>query len=205
MPTDLSSPPDLVLASSSPARAALLLAAGIAVAVRPARLDEDALRAALRAEGATPRDMADALAEMKARRVAEKDPAARVLGCDQVLELDGKDFGKATDRDEAASQLRELAGRTHVLWSAAVLYEAARPVWRHVGEARLTLRPLSDAAIAAYLDRSWPDVADSVGCYKLEGEGVRLMTRIEGDHFTILGLPLLPLAGYLIDRGVVPA
>ncbi|KAM3106078.1 Maf family protein, partial [Phormidesmis sp. 146-33] len=141
----------------------------------------------------------------KARKVAEKHPTDLVLGCDQVLALDRQTFAKPETPDDARAQLRTLRGKTHKLLSAAVVYENAEPVWRHVSEARLTMHDVSDAYLDAYLDRNWDSVRHSVGCYKIEEEGVRLFTNITGDHFTILGLPLLPLLAWMRNRGMIPA
>lgn len=193
----------LVLASGSATRRRLLENAGVAFEPVPASVDEAALRAGLAREGATPRDMADALAEMKARKVAEKRPGALVLGCDQVLEFRGEALAKPAAPDEARAQLRRLRGARHSLLSAAVIYADGAPVWRHVGVARLTMRAFTDAYLDAYLARNWARVRDSVGGYKLEEEGARLFARVEGDVFTILGLPLLELLAYLVLRGEI--
>lgn len=195
----------LLLASASAIRLQLLRSAGLDVTALPARIDEEAIRAALQAEGATPRDVADALAESKALRLANRNPDALVLGCDQVLEFRHQIFSKPDTPDAARAQLQAMRGQTHKLLSSLVLYDAGQPVWRHVGEVRLTMRPVSDSYLEEYLSRNWPGLRDAVGAYKLEEEGVRLFSKIEGDYFTVLGLPLLPLLGYLADRGMIPA
>lgn len=193
----------LLLASASPIRLALLRNAGLEVTAQPARIDEEAVRVGLQAENANPRDVADTLAELKARKLADKNPQALVLGCDQVLAFKGEVWAKPESRDQARSQLQTLRGRTHQLLSALVLYHRAEPIWRHVGQARLTMTDFSDSYLDAYLDRNWPGVASSVGAYQLEGEGIRLFSSVEGDYFTILGLPLLPLLSYLSLRGFI--
>lgn len=193
----------MILASTSPTRLQMLRAAGLDPTPIAPRVDEAAIRDALTAEGANPRDIADTLAEMKARKVAEKHPTDIVLGCDQVLALDRQTFAKPETPDDARAQLRQLRGKTHKLLSAAVVYEAAEPVWRHVGEARLTMRDFSDAYLDDYLTRNWDSVRHSVGCYKIEEEGVRLFSAIQGDHFTILGLPLIPLLAWAGTKGMI--
>jgi septum formation protein len=193
----------LILASGSPIRATLLRNAGLTFAVEVARVDEDSVKQALLAEAASPRDIADALAEMKAFKVAARHPEAIVIGCDQVLEFGREVLSKPATPTQAIAQIRALRGQTHRLLSAVVLYHRGEPVWRHVGTARLTMHTMSDQWIAAYVTRNWDSVRDAVGAYKLEEEGVRLFSRVEGDYFTVLGLPLLDLLSYLQLRGTL--
>lgn len=193
----------IVLASGSQIRRELLRNAGLDVEVKPVKVDEAMIRDAMVAEGASPRDIADALAEQKARRGGQRDPDALVLGCDQVLAFDGQVFSKPKDRAELRAQLDRLNGNRHQLLSAAVLWQDGRAVWRHVGIVRLTMRECSDAFLDDYIDRNWSSICTSVGGYKLEEEGVRLFQRIEGDYFYVLGLPLLELLGYLTIRGII--
>lgn len=201
------SPParPLRLASGSAIRLHLLQAAGLTVSATAVRLDEPALRDSMLAEGATPRDVADGLAEMKARKLADREPSALILGCDQVLDLNGKIWGKPETPDAARAQLCAFRGQTHRLLSALVLYDAQKPVWRHVEEVRLTMRSFTDSYLDAYLQRNWPDIKESVGGYMLESEGIRLFERIDGDYFSVLGMPILPLLAYLQQRGFIPA
>lgn len=196
----------LVLASRSAGRRALLENAGIPHDVMTASIDEDAAKASLRARGLGARDLADALAELKALKVSAKCPGDLVLGCDQTLALDGGTmFDKAPDRSTLAGQLRQLSGKTHSLFSAIVLAEQGQPVWRHIERVRMTMRPLSDAFIADYLEAEGDGLLGCVGGYRIEGRGVQLFSRIEGSHFAIIGLPLLPLLDYLRTRGILGA
>lgn len=195
----------LILASGSEIRAQLLRNAGVAVDIVPARIDEEAIRAALEAEAATPRDVADTLAELKAQRIAAKHPDALVIGCDQVLAFGQNILSKPETPEIALAQLKSLRGQKHQLLSAAVIYGEGKPLWRHVGVVRLHMRDASDAYLADYVARNWNSIRHSVGAYKLEEEGVRLFTRIEGDYFNVLGLPLLELLSYLTLRGTLPS
>ncbi|WP_292284613.1 Maf family protein [Marivita sp.] len=192
---------DLILASGSQIRADLLRNAGLRIDVRPARIDEESIRQALEAEEAASRDIADTLAEMKARKVSEKSPGTLVLGCDQVLSVNKAVLSKPKSPDEARDQLRLLRNTSHTLLSAAVLYEDAKPTWRHVGVVRLRMRDFSDAFLDSYIERNWDSVRHSVGAYKLEEEGARLFTQVQGDYFTVLGLPLLELLNHLVLTG----
>ncbi len=194
---------DLILASGSNTRAELLRRAGLEIAIEPAKIDEDAIKQSLLAEGAPPRDIADSLGEAKARRISSRRPEALVLGCDQALELEGALISKPVDQDHALAQLKSMRGKKHTLYSAAVICEDMRPIWRHVGQAHLFMRDLSDGYLEDYLARNWESVAGCVGNYKLEEEGVRLFGKIDGDYFTVLGLPLLEILSYLTLRGTL--
>jgi septum formation protein len=195
----------LILASGSEIRAKLLRNAGLKIDIQVAKVDEDAIKQSLLAEDTSPRDIADSLAEAKARRVSSGNAGKMVLGCDQVLDFDGRLISKSEDRARALDLLKAMRGRRHTLYSAAVIYEDARPVWRHIGQARLTMRDISDDYLEDYLVRNWGSVSGCVGHYKLEEEGVRLFTRMEGDYFSVLGLPLLEILSYLTLRGTVPS
>jgi septum formation protein len=190
----------LTLASGSAIRASLLRNAGLDIVVHPVRVDEATIRESLLADGASSRDIADALAEHKALKGSTRAPEALVLGCDQILDCDGRLYAKPMDPADAVAQLRSLRGKTHRLFTAAVLYDRGQPVWRHVNVPRLTMRPLSDALIDDYVSRNWDDIRHCVGCYQIEGPGVRLFEHIDGDLFSIQGLPLLELLTILIQR-----
>lgn len=195
----------IILASGSEIRAQLLQNAGVAFDISVARVDEDAVRNSLLAEQASPRDIADTLAELKAQRVAARHPDALVIGCDQVLALGYKLYSKPASPQEALSQLNALSGQKHQLLSAVVIYGDGKPLWRHVGVVRLFMHDNSDAYLQDYVDRNWQSIRHAVGAYKLEEEGVRLFARIEGDYFSVLGLPLLEVLSYLKRRGTLPS
>lgn len=192
----------LILASMSAARRAMLTAAEVPFEAVAAGVDEESAKAGLRAQGLNARDLADALAELKAIRISQRRPGAIVLGCDQTLMLDdGSMLDKPGDR--LAEQLRSLSGKTHSLYSAVVAAENGQPVWRSVDRVKLTMRPLSEAFIADYVAHEGAAVAGCVGGYRIEGTGIQLFSRIEGSHFTILGLPMIALLDWLRVRGIL--
>ncbi|MBV6656539.1 MAG: septum formation protein Maf [Devosiaceae bacterium] len=194
---------DLVLASGSAIRRELLVNVGLTVETRPAEIDERALEEGLL--GASPEMLAIALAEAKAQWVSQKVPGALVLGCDQVLDHDGEVLHKAPDRAAASAKLARLSGSTHTLISAAALVRDGKTLWSGSDMAQLTMRSLSARDIDAYLDRAGDAATASVGAYRLEEHGAALFERFEGNHFTILGLPLLMVLHALRDLGVDPA
>ena len=195
----------LVLASASKARRALLEAAGLEILTDPAALDEAAVKASLASEGAGSADIALALAELKALRVSPRHPGLIVLGADQILECEGERFDKPEDLAAARAQLRALEGRRHRLISALVALRDGQRLWHHCGEALLTMRSFSEAFLESYLAAAGPAVLGSVGAYQLEGRGAQLFTQVEGDYFTVLGLPLLPLLDFLRLQGELAA
>ncbi|MCW3797737.1 Maf family nucleotide pyrophosphatase [Sphingomonas sp. BN140010] len=193
---------DLVLASTSPIRGTLLANVGIPYAAETPEVDETRVKQGFVGSDA---ELAVALAEAKALSVSQRRPEALVIGSDSVLSVDGRRFSKPGGRQEAAEHLRFFSGKTMELTSGVALAQGGAVVWRTTEAARLAVRPLSDAFIAGYLDADWPEVSYCVGVFRLEGPGAQLFERINGDHFTILGLPLLPLLGELRARGMLPA
>lgn len=195
--------PDIILASGSASRRALLSGAGIvATSVKP-NVDEDAHKAAMRRDKISVRDQAMHLAEAKAIKVS-RTQSGLVIGGDQMLNLEGEAFDKPQDMNAAANHLRKLSGKTHTLETAIVICENGQPVWRHLARPKLTVRPLNEDFIQFYLQQCGEPLLSTVGAYMLEGMGSQLFTKIEGDYFSILGLPLLPLLDYLRVRNVIP-
>lgn len=195
--------PRLVLASASAARRAVLAAAGLRFAAEAAAVDEAALKESARAEGIPAGEAATLLAEAKARRVARRDPDALVVGADQILVCDGAWFDKPADMAAARAQLLALRGRAHELETALVCWRGGERVWGHVETPRLTMRAFSDAFLEAYLEAEGDAVLSSVGGYRLEGLGAHLFASVRGEQAAVLGLPLLPLLGFLRDHGVL--
>ena len=191
----------IILASGSAIRSQMLRQAAVPHEVQVARVDEEMIKSSLIAEGAPPRDIADALAELKASKVSDKNPGALVIGCDQVLDHKGALLNKPETPADALAQLKSLRGDRHTLLSAAVIYENSKPLWRHIGQVRLRMRDVSDAYLEDYVHRNWESIRHAVGAYKLEEEGVRLFSHIEGDYFNVLGMPLLEILNYLALRG----
>lgn len=193
----------LLLASQSAGRANMLRAAGLSFEASPAHVDEEALTAALQAEGQTARNIADALAEAKAIKISARLPGVIVLGADSTLVLDdGTMLTKPEDAEDAKEQLRAMAGQRHRLFSAVVAARDGQPIWRHIGEAKLWIRALSDDAIDAYVQENWDSIRWTVGCYEIEGAGVQLFEKVEGDPWTIIGMPMLPLLQWLRTIGI---
>jgi len=196
--------PEVILASGSSSRRAMLTAAGIAFTAITPDIDEDELRARMPPKAAAKGDaVAGHLAECKALAVSARHPNALVVGCDQVLICEGRLFNKAVDENAAGVALRALRGRTHELISAAVIAKAEAITWRCTDVARLQMRAFSDDFLADYLRAEVPDILGSVGCYRIEGRGAQLFARVEGDQFTIRGLPLVPLLTALREQGAL--
>lgn len=192
----------LVLASASASRRRMLEAAGLTFEIDPPRTDEEAAKASLRAAGLKPRDQADALAELKALSVSRRRPGF-VIGADQMLAIEGDVLDKPKDMEEARAHLRRMRGKTHELLTAAVVAREGAIIWRHVDTPRLLMREFSDDFVEDYLKVAGPAVLASVGAYQLEGLGAQLFARVEGDFFSVLGLPLLPLLAFLREHGIV--
>jgi septum formation protein len=195
--------PPVILASASRIRLELLERAGVAATAEAAAVDEAEIKVAFQAEQASTEACAQALAALKARRISERHPEALVIGADQMLDCDGVWFDKPADLDEARTHLQVLRGKTHRLVTAAVVMHGGNQLWHVISPARLTMRPFSDAFLEDYLRQAGEAVLGSVGAYQLEGLGAQLFDRVDGDFFTVLGLPLLPLLGFLRGHGVI--
>lgn len=196
----------LLLASQSSGRAAMLRAAGLTFETTAAHVDEESLTASLLAAGQSARNIADALAEAKAIKISSRLPGVTVIGADSTLALDdGSMLTKPADPADAAAHLRRMSGTRHRLFSAAVAARDGAPVWRVIGEAKLWMRPLSDRFIDDYVTKNWDSIRWTVGCYEIEGAGVQLFERVEGDPWTIIGMPMLPLLAWLRATGLAAA
>lgn len=193
----------LVLASSSLARSQVLNNAGVVHEILSPQIDEDSVKMAMLAGGYSHRDIADKIADMKARKVSLQRAESYVLGCDQVLSFAGSLYSKPETKFNLETQLREMSGKTHQLISAAVIYKDMQPIWRHVGVATLSMDLLSDSVIEKYVEKNWDTVKFCVGGYEIERRGVQLFNEIQGDYFCILGLPLLEIMNFLKVRGVL--
>lgn len=203
--TGLKASPLLVLASSSQSRARLLEQAGVAFSVVPARVDEESIKDAMLSEAAKHADIADTLAEIKSLRVSSETPADLVIGADQILSCEGRLYNKPINMDEAGRQLAELSGKTHELMTAVCVAQGGRVIWRHIETAKMSMRRLSDDFSKDYLLKMGDAALYTVGCYQLESLGVQLFDKIDGDYFSILGLPMVPLLAFLRNHEVVPA
>ena len=194
--------PVVVLASESRWRLELLQRAGLQLHAVPARVDEAEVKNSLRAERADAAAAAETLAELKALKVSRRAPGALVIGADQILECDGRWFDKPPDRGAAADHLRALGGKTHALETAVCVVRDGLRIWHHREAPRLTMRPLEPGFIESYLDAAGPEILETVGAYRLDDMGAQLFTKVSGDYFTIIGLPLLPLLGFLREHEV---
>ena len=201
--TETETPPRLILASASASRIAMLQSAGLTLKQEPAGVDEDMVKRSLKAEGADAAHVALTLGDLKAQQISRRNPDAFVIGADQMLECNGVWFDKPPDLDHARGHLQALRGKTHQLITAAVIVRAGGRIWQHVDRASLTMRDFSDGFVDAYLAKTGEEVCSTVGAYRLEGLGAQLFSRVEGDFFTILGLPLLPLLDFLRGHGIV--
>jgi septum formation protein len=196
-------PSPVILASASRIRLDLLERAGVPVVAEAAAIDEAAIKATFRAEGASPEACAEGLALLKARRISARHPASLVIGADQILDCNGIWFDKPDDLDQARAHLQALRGKSHRLVTAAIILRGGERLWHTVAIASLTMRPLTDGFIDDYLKRLGESALTTVGAYQLEGLGAQLFERVEGDFFTILGLPLLPILGFLREQGAI--
>jgi len=193
----------IILASKSQIRSALLLKAGLKFTVADANIDEKEVKFFYLNEGRSARDLADILAGMKAKKLSCKYLDKLVIGCDQIMECNGQIFSKANNPNDLSDQLKILRNKSHTLYSGCVVYFANKVEWRFIGSVTITMRNLSDEYISKYVDENWNEVKHCIGGYKIENSGIPLLSKINGDYFSILGLPIIQLIDYLIDRGVL--
>ena len=193
----------IVLASKSQIRSLLLEKAGIQFSTVDPAKDEKEVKLSYISNNYPTRDIADVLADMKARKISNRFPGSIVIGCDQILDFNSKILSKAKDQDELIHQLKQLQGNKHKLHSACVVYNAQKPEWRFIGSVSMTMRNLSDRYISKYVQDNWDDIKHSVGGYQLESSGISLFSKIDGDYFSVLGLPIIQLIGHLLNRGVI--
>ena len=193
----------IILASKSKIRSALLFKAGLDFTVLDAAVNETEVKSSYVNEGYSARDVADVLADMKAKKVSDKYPDKLVIGCDQIMEYEGQILSKAISATDLVDQLRALRNKNHTLYSACVVYYANKAEWRFIGSATITMRDLSDEYIFKYVDNNWNEVKHCVGGYQIENCGISLLSKINGDYFSILGLPIIELINHLVNRGVL--
>ena len=193
----------IILASKSQIRSALLLKAGLKFTVADANIDEKEVKFFYLNEGRSARDLADILASMKAKKLSCKYLDKLVIGCDQIMECNGQILSKANNPNDLSDQLKILRNKSHTLYSGCVVYFANKVEWRFIGSVTITMRNLSDEYISKYVDENWNEVKHCIGGYKIENSGIPLLSKINGDYFSILGLPIIQLIDYLIDRGVL--
>ena len=194
---------DIILASKSQIRSELLRKAGLKITVFDANIDEQEVKLSYMNEGYSARDLADVLADMKAKKLSCKYLDKLVIGCDQIMEFNGQILSKANNPTNLIEQLRFLRNNSHTLYSACVVYFANKPEWRFIGSATITMRNLSDEYISKYVDSNWNEVKHCVGGYRIENSGIAMLSKINGDYFSILGLPIIQLIDHLVNRGVL--
>ena len=193
----------IILASKSQIRSELLLKAGLKFTAIDANIDEKEVKSSYINKGYSARDLADILAAMKAKKLSCKHLDKLVIGCDQIMECNGQILSKANNPTDLANQLKFLRSKSHTLYSACVVYFANKAEWRFIGSATITMRNLSDGYISKYVDDNWDEVKHCVGGYKIENSGISFLSKINGDYFSILGLPIIQLLDYLVNRGVL--
>ena len=193
----------IILASKSQIRSELLLKAGLKFTAIDANIDEKEVKSSYINKGYSARDLADILAAMKAKKLSCKYLDKLVIGCDQIMECNGEILSKANNPTDLADQLKFLRSKSHTLYSACVVYFANKAEWRFIGSATITMRNLSDEYISKYVDDNWDEVKHCVGGYKIENSGISFLSKVNGDYFSILGLPIIQLLDYLVNRGVL--